>query len=474
MSKRKKAGGRKRLPEKNQSVPVETSKNESAAIDQEDNMNEFQEYEIRNGEKRKSEIQEKAELNKELPENEFEGNVACEHETMGGETCTGGIPEDEEMQESEEIIQNKNAADEEQSVEAEAEAAALVEAASGEDDSGQNSKNYLYQWRQWLIGVLLIFLAAVYLFNNGSKNTETNLPQETETAITESESEATAAIQTVQVTGTSDADESEISAAGEDDTTAEKNQSEAETLNGSSPDAETEIETEDWQQTIFGDSENIILSSIKVSGLTEEQKEKSGYRESDFLKALAAFLTDNDLTGVTEVVFEKEISCSSGGAFAFSASMDNSENRLTVIMYPDYPGQYILLIEDVKESAEESYIEEEPERQTASEADEQTQDVIEVQSGQSSSETERSYDATTLSVTGIPTTLLNYLANHYELQYTLYDYLYRNGYSDVTVAAVSSYEIDADTRTATINFTLSDGSSLTGIYNRDENSYSYQ
>ncbi|MCD8013231.1 MAG: hypothetical protein LUG99_08665 [Lachnospiraceae bacterium] len=302
------------------------------------------------------------------------------------------------------------------------------------------------------------------------------MSQETETAIIESESETAVATKTVQVSGTRDADESEISAAREDDTTAEDNQSVAEALNESPPDdeTETETETEDWQQIIFGDSENIILSSIKVSGLTEEQKEKSGYRESDFLKALAAFLTDNDLTGVTEVVFEKEISCSSGGAFAFSASMDNSENRLTVIMYPDYPGQYILLIEDAKEPAEESDAEEESDSRTESEADEQTQDVIEVQSGQSSAETERSYDATTLSVTGIPTTLLNYLANRYELQYTLYDYLYRNGYSDITAAAVSSYEIDTDTRTATITFTLSDGSSLTGIYNRDENSYSYQ
>ncbi|MCD7957408.1 MAG: hypothetical protein LUG93_17015 [Lachnospiraceae bacterium] len=474
MSKRKKAGGRKQLPEKNQSVPVETSKNESAAIDQEDNMNDFQEYEIRNGEKRKSEIQEKADLNKELPENEYEGNAACEHETMSGETCAGDIPEDEEMQESEESIQSKNAADKEQSAELETEATVLVEGESGEEESGQNNKKYLYQWRQWLIGVLLIFLAAVYLLNNSSKNTETNLPQETETAITESESETAAAIQTVQVTGTSEANESEISAAEEDDTTAENNQSVAETLNESSPDDETETETEGWQQIIFGDSENIILSSIRVSGLTEEQKEKSGYRESDFLTALSAFLSDNDLTGVTEITFENEIPCSSEGAFAFSASMDNSENRLTVIMYPDYPGQYILLIEDAKEPAEESDTEEESERQTESAGDEQAQDAIEVQSGQSSAETERSYDATTLSVTGIPMTLLNYLANRYELQYTLYDYLYRNGYSDVTAAAVSSYEIDADTRTATIIFTLSDGSSLTGIYNRDENSYSYQ
>ncbi|MCD8396213.1 MAG: hypothetical protein LUD12_03335 [Lachnospiraceae bacterium] len=474
MSKRKKAGGRKRLPEKNPGVPAETSKNEFAAVDQEDNINDFLEYDSRNSNYIESEIQEKAAQKKELSGNEFEGNTPCEHETKGGEACTDDTPEDEGMQKSDEIIQNKDAAEAEQFVESEVEAAALVETGDEENSREQNSKHFFYQWRQWLIGVILIFLAAVYLLNNSSRNTETNLSQGTETAIIESESETAVASTTVQVTGTSDADELDISAAGENGTTTEENQSEAENLNITSSAKESETETEGWQQTIFGDSEKVILSAIKISGLTEEQKEKSGYRESDFLMALSAFLSDNDLAGVTEVIFENEIPCSSEGAFAFSASMDNSEKQLTVIMYSDYPGQYILLLEDTQEVAEESEAVEESETQNESEADEQAQEAIEIQSGQGSSETERSYDATTLSVTGIPTTLLNYLANRYELQYTLYDYLYRNGYSNVTAAAVSSYEIDADTRTATITFTLSDGSSLTGIYNRDENSYSYQ
>ncbi|MCD7885281.1 MAG: hypothetical protein LUI87_16505 [Lachnospiraceae bacterium] len=474
MSKRKKAGGRKRLPEKNQSVPAEPTKNESVWADHEDIINDFLEYDSRNSNNTENENRQKAELNRELLEDEVKVNVPCDHETMGNETCTDGIPEDEKMLEPDEIIQSMDTADEEQFAESETEAAALAETGSEENGHEQNSKHFLYQWRQWLIGVILIFLAALYLLNNSSGNTETNLPQETEAAITESESETASSTPTVRVTGVSDADGLDISTAGENGTTTEENQSEVENLSGTSSDAENETETEDWKQTIFGDSENSILSSIKVSGLTEEQKEKSGYRESDFLMALSAFLTDNDLSGVTEITFENEIPCSSEGAFAFSVSMEDSENQFIVIMYPDYPGQYILLLEDTKEVAEESDAMEKAKTQNESEADEQTQDTIEIQSGQSSSETERSYDATTLSVTRIPTTLLNYLANRYELQYTLYDYLYRNGYSDVTAAAVSSYEIDADTRTATITFTLSDGSSLIGIYNRDENSYSYQ
>lgn len=474
MSKRKKAGGRKRLPEKNQSVSAETTKNESAWADHEDNIYDFLKYDSRSSNNAENENQEKAELNRELLENEVKGNAPCDYETMGNETCTDGILEDEKMLEPDEIIQSKDTADEEQLAESDTGAAALAETGSEENAREQNSKHFLYQWKQWLIGVILIFLAALYLLNNSAKNMETNLSQETETAIIESESETAAATKTVQVTGTSDVDVSDISDAGENGITTEENQNEAENLSGTSSDAENETETEDWQQIIFGDSENTILPSIKVSGLTEEQKEKTGYRESDFLTALSVFLSDNDLAGVTEVTFENEIPCSSEGAFAFRASMENSEDRLTVIMYPDYPGQYILLLGETQETAEESDRVEEAETQNESEADEQTQDAIEIQSGQGTSETERSYDATTLSVTGIPTTLLNYLANRYELQYTLYDYLYRNGYSNVTAAAVSSYEIDADTRTATITFTLSDGSSLTGIYNRDENSYLYQ
>jgi len=206
MSKRKKAGGRKRLPEKSQSVPAETSKNESAWADHEDNMNDFLEYESRDSNNTENENQEEAELNKGLPENEFEVNAPCEDETMGRETCKDGLLEDEGMRESDEIIQNGNAADEEQSAESETETAALAETGSEENGHEQNSKHFLHQWRQWLIGVILIFLAALYLLNNSSRNTETNLSQETETAIIESESKTAAVTKTVQVTGTSESD----------------------------------------------------------------------------------------------------------------------------------------------------------------------------------------------------------------------------------------------------------------------------
>ncbi|MCD7956782.1 MAG: hypothetical protein LUG93_13760 [Lachnospiraceae bacterium] len=330
----------------------------------------------------------------------------------------------------------------------------------------------LYQWRQWLIGALLIVLAAVYLLGNSSKNSEISLERQTEESAVESETVETA--KTIRVTGTGDSAENDGSVNEAADTESTENQNDGGKTGSSSSDSESEDETEDWQETIFGDLENTVLQSIRVSGLTETQKEKSGFRESDFLTTLSSFLTENELSGVSQVVFEDEISCSSENACVFTASLDDYENSLIVIIYPDYPGQYILMLQDLQEYAEGRNEDAESMTQTESTTDEQAQDAVEVQSGQTLAETERSYDATTLSVTGIPVTLANYLSNRYEMQYTLYDYLYRNGYSNDTAAEVTSYEIDADMRTATIYFTLSDGSSLTGTYSLDENSYSYQ
>ncbi|MCD8337417.1 MAG: hypothetical protein LUD18_09115 [Lachnospiraceae bacterium] len=431
MSRRKKAGGRKQLTEEHLEVQVESVNDKQTETD--------------------------------------------------NEILTETFPEKEVTNDSDEIAPEKDAVEEDEQDDLRVEFAAFEESVIEknepiieENSAGQKSGNHLCQWRQWLTGLLLMIFAVVYLLNNGSKNAGTGLPQETETVPTESEFETAVTAQTVQVTGTSERDEVGISTAGTDDAANEENQGGTDNQDGIASETENARETMGWQKTIFGEAESTVLLSIKVSGLTEEQKEKSGYRESDFLTALSVFLTDNGLTGVTEVIFENELSCSSDGAVAYSAKLDHSESRIVIIMYPDYPGQYILLLEETSDAAEEPELVGETETQTESEANGWTQETIEIQSGQNSSETGRKYDATILSVTGIPATLLNYLSNCYELQYTLYDYLYRNGYSDVTAAAISSYEIDADTRKATITFTLSDGSSLTGIYNRDNNSYSYQ
>ena len=87
---------------------------------------------------------------------------------------------------------------------------------------------------------------------------------------------------------------------------------------------------------------------------------------------------------------------------------------------------------------------------------------------------EPSYDATRLSVRNIPETLLNYISNRYDFQYSLYDYLYRNGHREAESATVTGYEIDPDRREAAIDLSISDGSHVTGTYRMSDHSFSYR
>ena len=76
-----------------------------------------------------------------------------------------------------------------------------------------------------------------------------------------------------------------------------------------------------------------------------------------------------------------------------------------------------------------------------------------------------------LTISGIPEKLLNYLDNRYEFQYSLYDYLYKNGYRDVEEVMVESYTIDADERKAEMDIRLDTGRMMAGVYDKQRNSY---
>ena len=69
--------------------------------------------------------------------------------------------------------------------------------------------------------------------------------------------------------------------------------------------------------------------------------------------------------------------------------------------------------------------------------------------------------------------LLNYLDNRYELQYSLYDYLYKNGYRDVKAVTVEDYEIKVEEKAAEIIFGMPDGGTITGKYNKENNRYTF-
>lgn len=234
-----------------------------------------------------------------------------------------------------------------------------------------------------------------------------------------------------------------------------------------------------WRETIFGEVKNGIVSQqITVSGLSAEEKTQLGFVESDFIRMLSSFLTAQQIR-TDQVTFTERISCSSENAAAYRVSLAGIEDQvLQVILFPDYAGSYLLTLQEsvtvnipLQETGGQNGTGQGGSSQT--EAQVQQPSVIYVPQ-QTESEPKNTYDASTLSILNIPETLLNYINNKYELQYSMYRYLYDRGYTNVTSAAVSDYGIDASNRTATIRFELSNGGKLTGIYHKDTNTYVYE
>jgi GH24 family phage-related lysozyme (muramidase) len=96
------------------------------------------------------------------------------------------------------------------------------------------------------------------------------------------------------------------------------------------------------------------------------------------------------------------------------------------------------------------------------------------QNTENTQDQQNAYDATTLAVKKIPETLLNYIDNRYEFQYSLYNWLYNHGKKNVESATVTDYSIDGDARQAVIDLQLSDGSGMTAVYDKSANSYSFE
>lgn len=231
------------------------------------------------------------------------------------------------------------------------------------------------------------------------------------------------------------------------------------------PQSDTPENETDWQDQIFGEKVDGITYHLQINGLTQAQREEIGFRESDFVKAAGQFLLAHDVrtTGVTF----GEAAEMSGSGTTYLADLDGyKDKKLCVMMYADYPGEYILALIDVPV---ETIIQTERVPSLPSTPQIQTEAPQPAQT-----EAQDTYNAADLNITGIPKKLQNYIANEYEMQYSLYDYLYRHGKQEVTSATVSDYEIDADNRQATISFLLSDSGNITGTYRKDENSYTYR
>ena len=249
-------------------------------------------------------------------------------------------------------------------------------------------------------------------------------------------------------------------------------------------------ETENWKEKIFGSDHGLVQDKqIFITGLSASEKEKLSFRESDFVKAVSTFLSSKRIDAKT-VEFLRKMDISADGAQEYLAVLPGHDDfYLVVLMYPEYPGKYILSFLDLDGLAGSLEEKEKQKKDSAPETSAANTPVqaLQTQPGsmsppvqapvqaqpQNTVQTEEKYDATNLTIMAVPSTLSNYLDNKYELQYTLYDYLFRNGKRGVSTAAVDDFDIDPDDRIAEITFELDDGSTVYGSYDKDANSYSY-
>ena len=258
-------------------------------------------------------------------------------------------------------------------------------------------------------------------------------------------------------------------------TEAEITQTEALDQKEESSIEETARETEplqdsSWMEKVFGESDNAVVTTpVKVTALTENEKELLHFRESDFIKSLSGFLLEEDIK-TSEVTFQGSIPFSSKEASAYVAGIKGMDTKnLIVLFYPQYPGRYQFLLVD-KEVIREASLPDQG--QTGNRETVQTAPAL--QNQPPSVEAENTYDAANLEVKAVPKQLYNYLKNPYELQYGLYDYLYENGIRNVSTATVSSFEIDADRRSASITLSIDGGRIIKALYHLDSNTYSFQ
>lgn len=235
-----------------------------------------------------------------------------------------------------------------------------------------------------------------------------------------------------------------------------------------------EYETRDWEEFFFGPSASgIYTSQIQISGLSSKEMELINFSESAFTKSASEFLERQGIK-TRRIDFEKRIDCSSENAVAYLATIDGYEDeQLTVIFYPECAGKFLYTLEHVEEETAEINAVAQTEAAVPQTETSKPQAAVSPQPQVQMIQTERTYDATRLSVYSIPKELLNYIDNRYMLQYQLYDYLYKNGYEDVTSATVTDYKINGDTRTAKIFFVLDNGKKVTGLYEKAEGSYRF-
>ncbi len=255
---------------------------------------------------------------------------------------------------------------------------------------------------------------------------------------------------------------------------------------GDDPVAVTDKASEEWKKIIFGNERERagIGSLLFISGLTESEKKRIGFAEADFVKAVSLFLAGEGLT-TKRLIIEDRISCSTDGAMAFQARLQGHDNYiLDIIFYPEYPGEYIFTLREVKDNERDQSQQSagsrvfEAESQTRIQnqisMQEQTEAGQNVQPQSETQQNQRSYDASRLTLENMPEELLNYISNQYTFQFELYDFLYNSGSTNARTVYVSDYAINGEEKSAVISLSVDDGSTLSAVYDRDTDTYSFR
>lgn len=241
------------------------------------------------------------------------------------------------------------------------------------------------------------------------------------------------------------------------------------------------------REKIFGSpSPHKVGLTLTLSGITDAEKAASGMETADFLHDAGIFLRDNGVTA-SRIIAESRTETSIPGSFGYEARLQGDEKHLLdFVVLPDFPGEYLFTLTTLPDVPE-------PETQsedfassgnvqssvvdTSAQAGQTAQSGQSAQPGQSSpsGQTAKSsdYDATDLSVESVPQKLLNYLDSPYTFQFKLYDYLYSKGRRGKMTASVSDFSVDGAKKEATIYLTLSDGGSVTAVYSKDSNAWSF-
>ena len=254
-----------------------------------------------------------------------ESPVSEEENASSEEENESGVPESPETESedkkeeetSSEEDKNENPPENEAPAEGDLakEAEAAENAADSPDDEGSSSSGH----RGILYTILGILIAAL-IFIVGQRYVLPHLKKAPESVKTTAQTTATPQTEEELGIATVSGNTTPETVRKAEPVTEAKRQTEKQTEEKKQTEKKTEAETQkkgsEVKRVVFGENKNSAgLATIKVTGLTDSDKSNTNFKESAFVKTVAAFLADNNITVNTISFFGK---CqSSGRSFSY-------------------------------------------------------------------------------------------------------------------------------------------------------------